>query len=81
MLIKIDDKRGVELSMYQDNYYLTSMYGDKPNWCQMAKGFNKFSEKASPVRIAIGSKSQAVQLLLDALLEITGRVYSPDWES
>jgi hypothetical protein len=78
--MEIDKYTHVELSNYNGKYSIVLGYLSKdgkfnPKWCEQE--FGKGNKKSVPVKVLIGEKDKAVEVLLSFINEITGMDYEP----
>lgn len=63
MIFEIDEKKSIKIEEYNGNYSLTAVYNGRPSWAKYQTGYDKYSEKASPVKVDLGNKATAILTL------------------
>lgn len=76
--LEVTEKEAVELNEYNGTYELVSRYGVYQNWAKYRIGKDSFSETPRPVKVVLGNKEKAEQVLLDLLGALTGKKYTAE---
>ena len=80
MQFETSEKYAVELEEYQGKWSLSDCYKGndgviRKSWAVKQLGKDKMADKATPVKVFLGSPDQAAAVCLAVLKAITGKVY------
>lgn len=82
MQIKTGDKTGVEIEEYQGRYALASLYIGTDGkmykeWAYRQYGKDKVADKATPIKVSLGDKQQAIDVCRE-MLKYFGHTFAAD---
>lgn len=72
------EKDGVAVEEYNGKWSLVAMYNGYKQWAKYKIGKEKYGEKDFPVKVTLGNKDKAIEILTAILAEIRGDGSQPE---
>ena len=72
------EKEGVAVEEYNGKWTLVSMYNGYKQWAKYKIGKDAYKEKDLPVKVSLGTRDKAIEILTAALREIRGDTPAAD---